>query len=360
MSVLKYCLLSFIFFVGITKNVFSGIHIYFFDVGQGNCILLRNETNAILIDAGGSKSFDSIKESFERCLGTAKIVGIILTHPDKDHRNLINSIMEKHKKERFFLFSVVLKGRYLVTNRGKKEYSPKILKSWQDKLNKLFPEGEFKFLKANWGKFPGRRLTSNDTCLVFSFKYNKVKTLFTGDSTGKAFDHYVGQYTGAGITNDYWKDNRGIIDGTHIFVMPHHGSDQDGSWRWTLNVTKENPNLLATIINVDPEESPYGHPRAWIRDVTWPSSMSMKCEQHEVCYTRTNIIFNLKTNDSLFTTGSHAKDHFIEILIDKKGVQKKKEGEEGFVFLGKPVDNTQDGKVVAGTPLKRPKCTTDF
>lgn len=357
---------SLIFFIGIIANVFSEIHIYFFDVGQGNCILLRNEEHAILIDAGSSsmKFNEAFKAVFEKCLKSAKINGMILTHQEDDHQNFVAGILDSMKSyvEKFQVFSIIhqktnkeipnlVAGTNLESLSPIRETYEEGIEYMQSFFNALFSESEtseekFKFLKANLVSFT-KKTDKNATSLVFSFEYRGFKTLFTGDSTGEALDNYIEQGSTSFPGNPHFVYNREIISNTNIFVMPHHGSDTDGSWRWTLNVTKNSPNLVATIINVDAKSSPYRHPGAWIRDVTWPATM--QGEEHDITYNRRKDYRENVISENLFTTGAYAEDRFIEIVINAEGIYIKNEKEESYKEL------LTSSKT---TPQKRPRDST--
>ena len=59
----------------------NGLHLFFFDVGHGNFILVRNKYNAMLVDAGAEKKTvveGYIKNLFLACLGMANPRQIIL------------------------------------------------------------------------------------------------------------------------------------------------------------------------------------------------------------------------------------------------------------------------------------------
>lgn len=335
------------FFIGIVANVFSDIHIYFFDVGQGNCILLRNEVNAILVDAGSKNTpFSSIEKSFARCLGGTKIKGIILTHSDVDHTNFVQEIYDNYRDEFIedtVIYSIRAENHCIVSGSEPKflrkvrglEYDRAIDKM-QNTLNELFSPKTFTFLKAAWSS--SSKIDDNTASLVFSFKYKNCKVLFTGDSTGEALDNYIGQESNP--TN--WKYNRQTIENTNIFVMPHHGSEEGGSWRWTLNVTKNSPNLLATIVSINPKNSIYAHPRAWIKDVTWPDTMRSIDATNVFSYNRgSGQALQSQIEENLFTTGDHEeKVNFIEFTIKERdsSVSIVRGGREKL--LGTPLKNS--------------------
>lgn len=65
----------------------AGVTLKVFDVGQGQCIFLQNDKNAVMIDCGGDED-DANGEQAARALLTRGLTGIdalILTHYDTDH-----------------------------------------------------------------------------------------------------------------------------------------------------------------------------------------------------------------------------------------------------------------------------------
>ena len=71
--------------------------VYFFDVGQGDCSLIRIKNKNILIDTGGNYKYDDINNYYEsmKSIGVKKIDYLIITHGDFDHMgeaiNLVNN-----------------------------------------------------------------------------------------------------------------------------------------------------------------------------------------------------------------------------------------------------------------------------
>lgn len=346
--------LAFVSFLGFAAGTFAEVHIYFFDVGQGNCILLRNETNAIIIDAGSlgcegrlATKFDDLKEIFKNCLGEkAKIKSIILTHQDVDHKNLVMDILgckesvggnipifsiepSKTFRTKDYPNLVEWNSESCIGKRGLNQVPYSVFSTYEegikyieDFLNKLFCEEEdppvdkFAFLKANWTTFPTtKRIATNDICLVFAFKYEGFKVLFTGDTTGDALDNYIGEQDNPA----YYMRNREIIADTNVFVVPHHGSDNGWCWRWTLNVAKNSPKLITAIINVDPSASKHDHPQSWLVDVPWPKSMTTSGDTHKFFYKRGEDFRSLDISENIFTTGCFEKNGskfpYIEISI---------------------------------------------
>ena len=278
-------------------------------------------------------------KTFFECLDKATIKGFVLTHLDLDHKNLVNTILDNSRREgkldekSFFIYSINPRAEgyrhpHLVGGEKVEELMPfpgeyeDQIKSLQTWLNDLFSKPDnpasFNFLKANWATFSfSGKNDNNDISLVFSLEHQGIKVLFTGDSSGNALDNYIGEDE----NSKYHIENRRIIAGTHVFVVPHHGSEAPWCWRWTLNVVKNSPDLRIAIINVDPTISPYDHPQAWIADVPWPASM--KGEEHDIHYRRSKTNpRTLSTDENVFTTGKHSEEGFIKISIKDNAIYK--------------------------------------
>ena len=56
----------------------------FFDVGKGDCILIRTASSAVLIDAGYKDTADGVIAAL-RALGVTRLDALVVTHYDKDH-----------------------------------------------------------------------------------------------------------------------------------------------------------------------------------------------------------------------------------------------------------------------------------
>lgn len=70
------------------------LRIIFFDVGQGNCALLRTPDGDLLIDAGTEDCQTDLCTRLE-LLGVSKLSLLILTHADEDHMGGADGILER-------------------------------------------------------------------------------------------------------------------------------------------------------------------------------------------------------------------------------------------------------------------------
>ena len=258
----------------------------------------------MLIDCGGSNTI-AFDKTFTKCLGDARIECVIITHPHDDHYGFLKKIHQNHFSENVFLliggpnewedhklinvvdaFGVSFKERYYFGVQGGARNIDNIYtasRCLNFLLKDLFDGVEFNFLR-----FGGKLLDENNLnsySLVFKITYKNNSILFTGDSTGDAFDRFLTQSGTNPFQDSIVGENREIIKNVNVFVMPHHGTDTDGSWRWTNRIIKDNYlNLVAMIACVDPGTSPYGHARNWIRDLMFPPYARMNDKGHTIVY----------------------------------------------------------------------------
>ena len=91
-----------------------GLNVYMLDVGQGDCMIIRNDNKKVYVIDGGSSSVKNVGEyRIIPCLkwmGVGEIEAVFITHPDSDHMNGLLELLEQQKKEaltvkRVYIFS---------------------------------------------------------------------------------------------------------------------------------------------------------------------------------------------------------------------------------------------------------------
>ena len=85
-------------------NVSSDLEIYYFDVGQADCILIQSNGHNMLIDAG-NRDDDNIILSYLNEQNISHLDYLILTHPHEDHIGAASSIINN---SHLIFFSFVL------------------------------------------------------------------------------------------------------------------------------------------------------------------------------------------------------------------------------------------------------------
>jgi len=214
--------------------------VYFFNVGEGDGILIQTPfKNQILIDGGpDSKILEKLSKVMPFWDKTIEV--LILTHPDKDHLTGQISVLKHYKVEN------------LIWNGLKSEITE--YKQWenllQEKQIKIFKVQDYKRVKEKnliltflWPKnssnFAFRN--SNDLSIVAKLKYYQNSFLFTGDISS----------LGEKALISLW-DKKTLE--SQVLKVAHHGSKYSTSEEFLLKVQPE-----FAVISVG-KDNPYFHP----------------------------------------------------------------------------------------------------
>ena len=237
-------ILFFIFhyFIPIRNNNY----VMFFDVGQGDSILINLNHNYTLIDTGGKISYDNKEYSYYivknktipylKSEGIKKIENLVLTHGDADHMKEAEYLVQNLKVEKVIfncgsyndLESELIK----ILDKKKVKYSSCINELNMDKY-------KLKFL--NTKKYDNE----NDNSSVIYLNYNGIKMLFMGDAGVKKEQDILETYN---------------IKKIDFLKVGHHGSNTSSSKEFINSV---NPKY--SVISVG-KNNRYGHPKESVLD----------------------------------------------------------------------------------------------
>ncbi len=297
----------------------NGVKIFIFNAKQGNFCLIKNQQNAIVVDAGSGNNFvvdkiefPAIQKTFATCLGTAKIQAVIITHADEDHYNLLSALenymdpscffvvggTEAHRNAILSTLGVDYESYWLDTSSSDlifKGSNPGLEGSgieWErvpveyeyveERLNDLIPNSSFQFLQPVIPLLQGALISkdgqqifnTNDYSLVFKFTYGGNSILFTGDATKNTYDVYFPHVIeqDVEIKKGLKTKNEVILGHVNLYMIPHHGSIQT-SLCWTNMISSLNKtNLVGSVFNVG-INSDYGHPDPEWYKYPWPKPM---------------------------------------------------------------------------------------
>lgn len=259
------------------------VKIWIFNCGQGNCVVMKHNDKAAIIDAGTLKAsrYDTNIDKISGVLRDATINAIIVTHPDKDHLSYL-------LKEKGFLDRLSMDQPFLILGGNESDYSEYLhklirnAKTQDDRVrytevdedvgdystalrsilncaigmqNCPDDEGFFPLLPfAPVGK------DNNSKSLVLSFSYSCINPskerilntiLFTGDATADTLK---------GILEV--ENNLPSLKRTNIAIIPHHGSETAKEW---LNfLFSYDTKLIACFVCIDSEATKFFHPRSII------------------------------------------------------------------------------------------------
>lgn len=222
------------------------LKIYFLDVGQGDCTLIRTPYGKNIIIDGGDGNSDKYdygeKVVYPYLLDRRikKIDYLVASHADNDHMGGLIYILENMKVEQILLGIQSQESNQLkdlIDIANKKKVKIIILKAGDEiKIDKdirikvLFPIKNNLILENSL----------NNNSLVFKLKYNNFSMLFTGDIEEIAENELINLY----------KDN---LKST-ILKIAHHGSKSSSSKEFLKSVSPQ-----IAVIGVG-KKNKYGHP----------------------------------------------------------------------------------------------------
>lgn len=227
--ILKICkIYILILIVTSVYNIFLDNYVIFFNVGQGDCSLIKVFSKIIVVDCGSTeKKAGKILNSYLKQNGIEKIDILILSHSHEDHINGIKDLEDVKIK------NIVYTREDVIPFIGENIPRIQVIKDEIIKINNnCFIEiksPSIDNIKDNDEK--------NANSLVALIKLNKNKILYMGDSTQNTEQILI-------------KNN---IEKVDVLKVGHHGSKTSTSYKF---INKIRP--LYAVISSKKEE--YGHP----------------------------------------------------------------------------------------------------
>ncbi|MDU5807606.1 MAG: DNA internalization-related competence protein ComEC/Rec2 [Finegoldia magna] len=200
----------------------------FVDIGQGDCLLVRQYFKSFMIDTGGSyKSEDSSGEHLMEYLhkiGLNNLEYVFLTHFDEDHsKNLIN--INKS-------YNPIVLSRFNGDKILKKKYNlGNVYVSLRNKQNIKIDNVDIKIIDKPISN------EENDKSIVYKLYINNISLLITGD-----------------ISSEYERNILKDNIKSDILKISHHGSKSSSDSNF---LKKVRPKLAVISVGLRNE---YGHP----------------------------------------------------------------------------------------------------
>lgn len=270
-----------ILFIKLNILLDTKYYIYYLDVGQGDSILLKYKGESILIDTGGSISYD--KEEWEigssyyktdttiqflKSIGITNLSYLILTHGDYDHAGEAEHLIDNFKVKRVIFNS----GSYnnleenIITNleTNNINYVNDItkIKFGNTYLNILYTD--------NYDN-------ENDNSLVIHMNLNNYNFLFMGDASTEVEDNILLKY------------NLNEID---FLKVGHHGSDTSSKEEFINSI---NPKY--SIISVG-KNNRYNHPKESVLEILESSNIYRTDKDGTIEIQINKNKYNIKTYSS--------------------------------------------------------------
>jgi beta-lactamase superfamily II metal-dependent hydrolase len=222
--------------------------VYFVDVNQGNCVLIKLPSGKFMLyDAGSTSSYtdpNAVADSITKYTGGVDITTIFLSHPDDDHINLIPFIREAKKP------------KYLHISGDITDY--KLIQTWLKALpattDTVTYIPDYSATTATLDIDGGAGVDvyilaanvkgdDNTASIVIAIDYDETTVILTGDATAKTERRIMQEWDEESLK-------------ATVLEFGHHGSNYS-SLQLFLDAVQ--PNI--GIFSASAEHMGYGHPR---------------------------------------------------------------------------------------------------
>ena len=213
---------------------YSGMEIHFIDVGQADCIVILDEDEVFMIDAGNNGDDDVIVQYLE-ALNIDTIDHFVLTHPHEDHIGSADVVINTFDVENVYMTE------YPATSKTYKDVITAINNA---AIAPHYVDApiNFEFGDAIVDMYPPFDINTdnvNDSSIVVKFTHGEDEILLAGDTEIEAEKGL--------LTLDYDLS-------ADLFKANHHGSGGANSYVWLKEV---NPQYVVIQCGVD---NKYDHP----------------------------------------------------------------------------------------------------
>lgn len=210
----------------------SQLEIYFFDVGQADSILIKENDYTMLIDGGNQSDGKNLVKYLEEDLNINDIDILVGTHPHEDHIGGLTDIINSLEIGKIYLPNATTTTKIfekLLDTIEENNYKITV-----PKINEEFNLNNMNFKVIYTGTDES---DLNNTSIVLKLKYGKTSYLFTGDATKTTEEKILDK----DITSD-------------VLKIGHHGSSYSTTEEF---LNKVNPKYA--IIQVGTNNK-YNHP----------------------------------------------------------------------------------------------------
>lgn len=216
-------------------TVDSELKIYYLNVGQADSILIQNEGQNMLIDAGNNADGENIVE-FLQSLNISKIDFLVGTHPHEDHIGGLDDIINN------FDIGTIYMPKVATTTKTFEDVldaiQAKSLFVTTPEIGKSFNMGSANFQILSAGT---DEEDLNSCSIVLKLTFGNLAYLFTGDEE---------------TVNEEQMISSGYDLSADVLKVAHHGSNTSTSEEF---LNKVSPDVAIIMVGRD---NSYGHPHS--------------------------------------------------------------------------------------------------
>ena len=210
--------------------------IYFLDVGQGDCALIRTRAGDILIDAGPESAQDALCLRLGQ-LGVKEIALAIFTHPDEDHVGGADGVLAQIPVREVWLPTREMDNPSAARMEMAIEENGATRKDVR--ANEVVTIGDV--IVATLAPMADATNDPNDNSIVVRVTCGNVGMLFMGDASAKVEKQLVETYGEVHLS-------------AQLYKVGHHGSSTSNIEEFLSVVNPQYAVICASIDNS------YGHP----------------------------------------------------------------------------------------------------
>ena len=210
--------------------------IYFLDVGQGDCTLIRTRGGDILIDAGPESAQDALCLRLKQ-LGVREIALAVFTHPDEDHVGGADGVLAQIPVHEVWLPTKEMDNPSAARMEEAIEANGSVRKNVR--AEEVMAIGDVRI--ATLAPFGDAGGDPNDNSIVLRVSCGDIGMLFMGDASAKVEQK---------MTQIYTQDHLSA----QLYKVGHHGSSTSNTEAFLKAV---NPMYAVICSSID---NSYGHP----------------------------------------------------------------------------------------------------
>lgn len=209
------------------------LEIYYFDVGQADSILIKENNYNILIDAGNNEDGENLVNYLKNNLNINKFNMVVGTHPHEDHIGGLNNIIDE-----FDIDTILMPNATSTSKTFESVLNSIENKNYKITVPKIDEEFNYNNIKLKVLYTGTNEKDLNNNSIVLKLTYFNNKFLFTGDATSKVEKKL--------LKKDIESD---------VLKIGHHGSEYS-----TTNDFLDKVNPKYAIIEVG-KNNTYKHPK---------------------------------------------------------------------------------------------------